>query len=219
VSVGNISRGLADPGTAFPGSLLVATPLIDEPTFRRAIVLILDHSSEGSLGVVLNDESDVSVEDVIPDWGGVLDPVIAIGGPVQSDAGVAVAGLRTLPTVLPEGMLPEGVLPEGMLPEGMLPEGLRTVAQGWAVMDLDGEPALVADLVAEARLFLGYSGWGPGQLEEELSSGSWWVVASQPGDLSLGQGVRRVDAWRQVLRRQVTDLRFAVTYPDDPSAN
>ena len=207
--VGNISRGLTDPGTACAGSLLVATPLIDEPIFRRAIVLILDHSSEGSLGVVLNDESDVAVEDVIPDWGEVLDPVIAIGGPVQSDAGVAVAGLRTISTMLPEGVLPEDALPEG----------LRTVAEGWAVMDLDGEPELVADLVAEARLFLGYSGWGPGQLADELSSGSWWVVASQPGDLSLGQGVRRVDAWRQVLRRQVTDLRFAVTYPDDPSAN
>lgn len=197
--VGEYSSGLADSGDACAGALLVATPLIDEPTFWRAVILLLDHNDEGTLGVVINEESDVGIAEVVPEWQGLLAPRIALGGPVQTDAGVAVAGLRDAVA-------------------GM-PEGLRPVAEGWAVVDLDGQPDSIQASVSEGRLFLGYSGWGAGQLDSELRSGSWWVVPSMPGDLALGQGRQRVDVWRQVLRRQPNELKFAVTFPEDPQQN
>lgn len=194
------STGLADSGTAFVGALLVATPLIDEPTFRRAVVLLLEHNEEGSLGVVLNDLSDLPADDVMPGWTGVLHRYVALGGPVQGDAGVAVASL---------------VGDSGT----SAPTGVRPLAQGWAVLDLNGEPAALAGSVDDAQLFLGYAGWGAGQLDEELAAGSWWVVASQPGDLRLGRVGPREATWSRVLRRQPTDLRLASTYPADPSHN
>ena len=96
--------------------------------------------------------------------------------------------------------------------------GLRQVAWPWAMVDLDGDPAKLAE-VAGAQLFAGYSGWGPEQLEGELRSGAWWVVDSHPADLALARQSERVSMWRTVLRRQAGDLRFAATYPDDPSHN
>ncbi|MFG3166453.1 YqgE/AlgH family protein, partial [Streptomyces sp. NPDC048200] len=60
------------------------------------------------------------------------------------------------------------------------------------------------------------AGWGPGQLENELGEGAWYVVESEPGDVSspAPEGL-----WREVLRRQRSELAMVATYPDDPSLN
>ena len=198
--VGTVSSGLTDSGSAHAGALLVATPLIDEPTFRRAVILLLEHSAEGSLGVVLNDDAHVDVDEVIPAWSAVLAPSVAAGGPVQTDAGVAVAWLRPQVTAEP-------------------PEGVRVISGAWAVVDLDAPPEALREHIVGARLFLGYAGWGPGQLDAELDMQSWWVVDSHPDDLQWGDIADRRDAWRSVLLRQPNDLRLAADFPDDPSMN
>lgn len=195
-----MSKGLTDSGTPFVGALLVATPMIEEPTFRRAVILLLDHSEEGSLGVVLNDPSNLEVDDVVPEWAEVLDPVVAVGGPVQTDAGVAVARVRYSESAA-------------------LPESVRVVSSSWAVVDLDASPETLREHIFEARLFLGYAGWGPGQLDSELGMQSWWVVDSQPDDLEWGGVDDRRVAWRQVLLRQRNELRLAADYPDDATFN
>lgn len=198
--MGAVSKGLTDSGKPFVGALLVATPMIEEPTFRRAVILLLDHSEEGSLGVVLNDPSNLEVDDVVPEWSEVLDPVVAVGGPVQTDAGVAVARVLYSETT-------------------DLPESVRVVGSAWAVVDLDSPPETLHGHIAAARLFLGYAGWGPGQLDGELSTQSWWVVESHPGDLEWGGVDDRRVAWRQVLLRQRNELRLAADYPDDATFN
>jgi putative transcriptional regulator len=174
--------------------------MIEEPTFRRAVILLLDHSEDGSLGVVLNDPSNLEVDDVVPEWSDVLEPVVAVGGPVQTDAGVAVA--RVLHSETAD-----------------LPDSVRVVSSSWAVVDLDSAPETLTGHIVAARLFLGYAGWGPGQLESELRTQSWWVVDSQPGDLEwAGVEDRRV-AWREVLLRQPNELRLAADYPDNATFN
>ena len=198
--MGTVSSGLNDSGSAFAGGLLVATPLIDEPTFRRAVILMLEHSAEGSLGVVLNDDAEIDVVEVIPDWSAVLAPSVAAGGPVQTDAGVAVAWLRPQMTADP-------------------PAGVRVISGAWAVVDLDAPPESLQQYIADGRLFLGYAGWGPGQLDAELDMQSWWVVESRPDDLQWGETGDRSVAWREVLLRQPNDLRLAATFPEDPSWN
>ncbi len=195
-----ISSGLGDPGEAFTGALLVATPLIDEPTFRRSVVLLLEHDEAGTLGVVLNDLSAVPVEEVVPGWEWVLHPQIALGGPVQADAGVAVASLR------------QGI-------REVLPDGVRALSGLWAVIDLEREPDSLAPVLADAQLFVGYAGWAAGQLDDELEQGSWWVVDSAAGDLELARRSPRDYAWSKVLRRQPNDLRYASTFPPDPALN
>lgn len=198
--MGAASRGLTDSGTPFVGGLLVATPMIEEPTFRRSVILLLDHSEEGSLGVVLNDPSNLEVDDVVPEWAEVLAPVVAVGGPVQTDAGVAVARVQYSESLA-------------------LPESVRVVSGPWAVVDLDAQPESLRGHIAAARLFLGYAGWGPGQLQSELATQSWWVVDSHPGDLEWGGVDDRRVAWRSVLLRQPNELRLAADYPDNATFN
>ena len=193
------SQGLRDAGEAHAGALLIATPMIEGPTFSRTIILLLDHGSDGSLGVVLNDVSEVSADKLVPGWERVLHPSVALGGPVGEDAGIAV-GLLSRPVVVP-------------------PPGVRRIHERWAVIDLAQDQANVAESISDAQLFLGYAGWDAGQLNTELATGSWWVVPSDPGDLALGRMAGRTVMWRSILRRQPNELRFAATYPGDPTTN
>ena len=73
-----------------------------------------------------------------------------------------------------------------------------------------------ADPVQEVRVFSGYAGWSPGQLEGEVEQGAWWVVDALPGDPFVA---RPELLWRQVLRRQGPPLALVSTYPDDPALN
>jgi putative transcriptional regulator len=174
--------------------------MIEEPTFRRSVVLILEHDDAGTLGVVLNDLSAVPVRDVVPGWEAVLHPTVALGGPVQADAGVAVVRLKATAVSAP-------------------PVGVRPLSGLWAVIDLEQEPASLAPAFADGQLFVGYSGWAVGQLESELEQGSWWVVDSMPGDLALARHSPRDYCWSRVLRRQSNELRLASTFPPDPALN
>lgn len=84
------------------------------------------------------------------------------------------------------------------------------------LVDLEAPPELLASAVGSLRIFAGYAGWGPGQLEDELVEGAWYVVESEPGDVSSPSPER---LWREVLRRQRNELAMVATYPDDPSLN
>jgi putative transcriptional regulator len=82
--------------------------------------------------------------------------------------------------------------------------------------DLTTDPALVAARVSAVRVFRGYAGWGPGQLEGEIESGAWLVLDAEPGDVfDADPG----DLWRAVLRRQGGRLAWLADAPDDLSAN
>jgi putative transcriptional regulator len=87
---------------------------------------------------------------------------------------------------------------------------------GLGTVDLSREPDDVHPAVDTLRVYAGYAGWAPGQLEGEIAEGAWWVVDAEPDDAwTRTPG----DLWRTVLRRQPGRLRFASTYPEDPSLN
>ncbi|MER0245500.1 YqgE/AlgH family protein, partial [Streptomyces sp. HSW2009] len=96
------------------------------------------------------------------------------------------------------------------------PIGWRRVHGAIGLVDLEAPPELLAPAVGSLRIFAGYAGWGPGQLEEELAEGAWYVVESEPGDVSSPDPEQ---LWRSVLRRQRSELAMVATYPDDPSLN
>ncbi|MFC7470484.1 YqgE/AlgH family protein [Actinomadura keratinilytica] len=96
------------------------------------------------------------------------------------------------------------------------PLGWRPVHGAIGLVDLEAPPELLAAALGSLRIFAGYAGWGPGQLEEELVQGAWYVVESEPGDISAP---RPEGLWRAVLRRQRSELAMIATYPDDPSLN
>jgi putative transcriptional regulator len=180
------------------GRLLVATPSLGDPNFSRTVVLVLDHDESGALGVVVNRPTSVPVADVLPSWQPfATDPgVLFHGGPVAVDSALGLA-----------------VLPGNGAAE---PLGWRRVVDGLGLVDLDTPPEVLAAALVDLRIFAGYSGWGTGQLEDELTEGAWFVVPHQPGDAFT---VEPSSLWRTVLRRQGGDLAMVSTYPDDPSLN
>ena len=95
-------------------------------------------------------------------------------------------------------------------------EHLAPLTGDLASADLAADPALVASTITALRVFRGYSGWGPGQLEDEIEAGAWLVLDPDPGDLFTADPS---DLWRQVLRRQPGRLAWFAEAPDDLSAN
>ncbi|GIH74817.1 YqgE/AlgH family protein [Planobispora longispora] len=187
----------------YVGGLLVATPKLDDPNFRRCVVLILEHDEAGgTLGVVLNRPSEISVTDVLPTWEGLVTSpsVLFQGGPVQTDSALALAAV----------------------PSGQEPLGWRRLHTGNAsvsrlgTVDLDAPPEILAGEIAQMRIFAGYAGWTSGQLEAEIGEGAWYVVDSEPGDTFHDTPET---LWRAVLRRQRGELAYVATCPDDPSMN
>ncbi|HEY5835902.1 YqgE/AlgH family protein [Streptomyces sp.] len=192
--------------SSLTGRLLVATPRLADPNFDRAVVLLLDHDEEGSLGVVLNRPTPVGVGDVLEPWAAlaVAPQVVFQGGPVSLDSAL---GLAVVPgqTRQYDDDGDDGDL-----------LGWRRVHGAIGLIDLEAPPELLAAELGSLRIFAGYSGWGPGQLEKELVDGAWYVVESEPGDVSSPAPEKM---WRSVLRRQRNELAMVATYPDDPSLN
>ncbi|MCX4508763.1 YqgE/AlgH family protein [Streptomyces sp. NBC_01619] len=182
--------------SSLTGRLLVATPALADPNFDRAVVLLLDHDEEGSLGVVLNRPTPVGVGDILEPWARLAgEPgVVFQGGPVSLDSALGLA----------------------VIPGDEGPLGWRRVHGAIGLVDLEAPPELLAAALGSLRIFAGYAGWGPGQLEDELTEGAWYVVESEPGDVSSPQPE---SLWRSVLRRQRNELAMVATYPDDPSLN
>ncbi len=185
-----------------PGRLLVATPILEDPNFRRSVVLVVDHGpEEGTLGVVLNRPTEVAVERVLPSWAALASgpDVVFQGGPVELDSPLALAHLPGTGEPLGWRAL----------------DGVPAVAR-LGLVDLDGPPALLADGITGFRVFVGYAGWGPGQLRSEIAEGTWYVLTAEPADVFAAAPER---LWQSVLRRQGGDLAFVATYPEDPSLN
>jgi putative transcriptional regulator len=178
------------------GRLLVATPILGDPNFDRTVVLLLEHSHDGSVGLVLNRPSETDVAEPLPEWDDVttVPAVIFVGGPVAQSAVIGLA--RCDP--------------------GRHPMGWRPVGGGIAIVDLADGPPDGATPVDALRLFAGYAGWGPGQLEAEIDAGAWWVVDASPDD-ALSPDPEHL--WSEVLRRQRGRLAMHAYFPSDPSAN
>ena len=188
---------------ALTGRLLVATPLLGDPNFRRTVVLVVEHEPEqGTLGVVLNRPTQVPVGQVLEPWTDLATdpPVVFTGGPVSPNSALALA------------LVPGTDEPVGWHPlDGGAPAMTRL-----GLVDLDAPPGLLAPAVASLRVYAGYAGWSAGQLKAEIEEGAWYVVPAEPADAFSADPDR---LWPAVLRRQGGELAYVATYPDDPSLN
>jgi len=185
-----------------PGQLLVATPEITDEPFRRSVVLLLDHDDDGTLGLVVNRPTRLAVRQVLPTWHDevVRPPVVFSGGPVSPDSALGLARLAD----------PHSARDAGG------PVGWKRLYEDVGLVDLDAPPEVLRDGLAVMRVFAGYAGWASGQLVEELRRGSWVVADGEVGDPFDAEPL---DLWPVMLRRLGPPLAFAVTYPDDPTAN
>jgi putative transcriptional regulator len=188
--------------TSTARKLLVSVPTLHDPNFFRAVVFVIEHTDEGALGLVLNQPTDTRVDDVLDAWSPyAAAPAVAfVGGPVQQHE--ATIGLARV-----------GGLDPG---DG---DAWQPLLGRIGTVDLGRDPSDArADLEA-VRVFAGYSGWGPSQLEGELEAGGWFVVDALPDDLLTPDPS---GLWRAVLRRQGGDLAVSANYPlsgEGPAAN
>jgi putative transcriptional regulator len=184
------------------GRLLVATPLLGDPNFKRAVVLIVENEiTEGTLGIVLNRPTQIGVDQVLEQWTELAtEPsVVFKGGPVAPNSALALALVAGKDEPLGWRAL----------------DGAPALAR-LGLLDLDAPPRLLAPAVQSLRVFAGYAGWSPGQLQAEIDEGAWYVVGAEPADVFAADPAQ---LWREVLRRQQGDLAFIATYPDDPGLN
>lgn len=184
------------------GKLLIASPLLGDPNFRRTVVLIVEHeTSEGTLGVVLNRPTPIPVAQVFDQWTDLAsDPsVVFKGGPVAPTSALALA------------LVPGTDEPLGWRALDGAPALARL-----GLLDLDTPPSVLAPAIQSLRVYAGYAGWSPGQLEGEIDEGAWHVVTAEPGDVFAPDPE---SLWRSVLRRQEGELAFLATYPEDPGLN
>jgi putative transcriptional regulator len=187
------------PGSSLTkGRLLVATPPLEDPNFDRTVIYVLEHHDEGALGLVLNRPSPEQLGEPLDGWVDLqTDPSLVFsGGPVETDALIALA--RTSQPLDDAG------------------DHLAPLSGDIASADLAADPALVVSSIDALRVFRGYSGWGPGQLEDEIEAGAWMVLDPDPSDLFTSDPG---DLWRHVLRRQPGRLSWLAEAPDDLIAN
>jgi len=184
------------------GHLLVATPLLGDPNFRRTVILVVeDEPDEGTLGVVLNRPTEVPVGQVLEPWTElVTDPsVVFQGGPVSPTSALALA-----------------IVPGKDEPVGWRALETSALMARIGLVDLDTPPQLLAGGIDSFRVFAGYAGWGPGQLRAEIEEGAWYVVPAEASDAFAPEPEL---LWQAVLRRAGGTLALVATYPDDPSLN
>ncbi len=178
-----------------PGTLLISDPFLKDPNFLRTVVLLCDHQSEGSFGFVLNKRYEQSIGDLMQDLEGINFPVY-YGGPVQVDS---LHFLHQRPELI-----------EGGLP---LTDGIFWGGDFEQVIELLKENKLSKN---DIRFFVGYSGWGEGQLEAELKEKSW-ITSKASCRLTFSRATDNL--WKDALKDLGGEYAQMVNYPIDPQLN
>ena len=137
-----------------PGKVLIASPALSD-FFERAVVLVIEHTDEGAMGLVLNRPSETMVAEAVPTFASLGDDgdVVHVGGPVGQNSVVALGEFDD--------------------PE----ESTRLVTGDVGVIDPEHSESLL-----RLRVYAGHTGWGPGQLEAELEQEAWVVGDPEPDD-------------------------------------
>lgn len=180
------------PRNSLAPSFLVAVPQMLDPNFSQSVVYLISHGSEGAFGLIINRPAPISLEEVAEELGlkRKLKTPIFFGGPVERNRGFVLHGREDL--LASSERVEQGVYLSGS------PETLKVLVES-------GDPF---------KFFLGYSGWGAGQLEEEIAHGSWLVLPSNPR-MILTPKVEHL--WDQVLREMGIEPGMISSGGQDPN--
>jgi len=175
------------------GQLLIAGPGLLDPNFWRTVVLIVEHSDEGALGLVLNRPSETTVGEAVSELEQLLDldDPLYVGGPVQPSALIVLAEFDQ-----PAEAALIAFDDVGVLANGAQEDGSTNVRRG--------------------RAFVGHAGWGPGQLDDEVERGDWILEPAKREDAFSGTPL---ELWSAVLTRKGGSYALVARMPADPSVN
>jgi putative transcriptional regulator len=177
------------------GRLLIAGGGLLDLNFRQTVVLVAEHNEDGAVGVVLNRPATLTLTEAAPELTSLpgVDERIFLGGPVAPENAVILADFER-------------------------PDMADSLVFGSiGLHGADPESAPVVDpIVTRARVFAGYAGWGPGQLEAEIASDAWITEPALPDDVFCTDPD---DLWRRVLKRKGPRYEMLALMPFDPSTN
>jgi putative transcriptional regulator len=177
------------------GRILVSEPFLLDSYFKRSVILLGEHSPEGTVGFILNKPTDLNLNDALEDFP-VFDAPLYFGGPVQTDT---IHFLHTLGEKL---------------------EGSKKIVPGiWWGGNLETLKLMIETSQLkpdDVRFFAGYSGWEPNQLEDELK-GRTWLISNCKKDFAFTEHPEEL--WGQVLRTMGSQYAILANFPEDPSLN
>ena len=177
------------------GRILIAEPFLNDIYFKRSIVFLTEHNDEGSIGFVLNKPVNLRIEEIINNFPP-FDCNISIGGPVNNNT---IHYLHTLGELVPNSVhVCDNIYWGGNLD---------------SMKNLILENAISKNQI---RFFLGYSGWVPKQLDEELSQNSWLVSNIKP-ELVMNHDMNEI--WKEVLNNLGNKYKMWINSPENPSLN
>lgn len=177
------------------GTLLVANPHLDDPNFLRTVIFLCEHNNEGSFGFVLNRKSEYSIGDLVPELADFMVPVYE-GGPVELNT---LHFLHRYPEIIPGGQ----EITSGLYWGGDFEKLIAFINSRDA--DLN-----------KIRFFLGYSGWGSGQLASEMEEKTWIVA---PAALKFVFSEHEQNLWKDVLKELGGEYELIINAPLDPRMN
>lgn len=181
--------------TPKPGAMLISEPFLPDDNFKRTVIMLCEHNEEGSIGFILNKPLGMMINEAVEDFPEFKVPLY-LGGPVEHNT---LHYLHRLGDKI-DGSQP---LLDGLWWGGNF-ETIKAEIESGNVQPGD------------VRFFLGYSGWGQGQLENELKEKSW-VVAD--GKASYIFDTEPDELWKVVLRDMGGQYQLMSTFPDSPLLN
>lgn len=176
------------------GKLLIAEPFLKDGHFSRTVVFICEHSDEGTLGFILNQETDLLLGDILVELSASKEPIYQ-GGPVQNDT---LHMLHQIPQKLDGKQITDHIYWGGSF------DSLQET-----ILMHDYEPESI-------KLFLGYAGWAAGQLDAEMAEGTW-LVADATEEIVFHTAVNEI--WRKAIQLLGDDYRYLAQLPIDPQLN
>ncbi len=181
--------------TLAKGKLLIAEPFLGDPNFKRSVILICEHNNNGSIGFTLTQKTKLCLANFVDDN---LYPDIPlyIGGPVESNT---IHFLHRLGHIIDDSIKIRDDIYWG----GNFEQIIKLLNVG-AIKEND------------IRFFMGYSGWGSGQLKEEIEDKSWFV--SQANSEFIFDTSAK-DFWRGMLKQMDGKYKMMANYPLDPRLN
>ncbi len=178
-----------------PGVLLIAEPFLGDSPFHRSVILLCEHSNSHSFGLVLNQKQEIVFDSFIDEK--ILENVpIFSGGPVDP---TVMQFVHRRPDLISEGI----EISPGIFWSGSFEKAIECVVSGEINF-------------SEIKFFIGYSGWGAGQLSSELKRNSWFI---HPANVPYVFDESPQKLWRKVLHDKGGDFRVLSTYPEDPNLN
>jgi putative transcriptional regulator len=177
------------------GKVLVAEPFMADHYFKRSVVLLLEHNFEGTVGMILNNSLDITLDQLITHFT-VSEIPVYLGGPVQPQS---LFYIHSRPDLIPESLpVAKSIYWSG---------DFEAVKEKLQLGQISSK---------EIRFFLGYSGWGKEQLNKEIAENSWFVQ-----DISNKYvfGVNTKTLWKEIMENAEPPIAQMANFPEDPGLN